>query len=136
MPEATINLLAVFVAALASYFLGALWYSPVLFGKMYMKMSEIRPGKKPHPNVTRSYIFGFLSTLVMSYVLAHFIDYAGATTAVDGAIAGLWLWLGFIATVTLGSVLWENKSFKMYVLNNTYNLVSLLLMGAILAVWV
>lgn len=33
-----INYLAVLVAALANFFLGALWYSPVMFAKPWSKM--------------------------------------------------------------------------------------------------
>ena len=43
MPTVDINYLAVLIAALASYVLGALWYSPVLFGKLWMKLSKIDP---------------------------------------------------------------------------------------------
>ncbi len=137
MPTVDINYLAVLVAALASYVLGALWYSPVLFGKLWMKLSNLDPknmdAAKKH--MVRGYVLGFVAALVMSYILAHWVDYAEATTISGGLQAGFWAWLGFVATVTLGSVLWENKPFKLYLLNNAYNLVSLLLMGALLAMW-
>lgn len=41
----------------------------------------------------------------------------------------------FIAPVTLGVVLWEGKPWKLWVLNNGYQLLSLLVMGVILAIW-
>ena len=50
-------------------------------------------------------------------------------------VVGFWNWLGFVAPVTLGSVLWEGKSPKLWVLNNGYYLVSLIVMGVILALW-
>ena len=138
MPTVDINYLAVLIAALASYVLGALWYSPVLFGKLWMKLSKIDPknmdAAKKH--LAWRYGSGFIATVVMSYILAHWVDYAGAITIRGGLQAGFWAWLGFVATVTLSSVLWENKPFKLYLLNNTYHLVSLLLMGSLLAVWV
>lgn len=47
-------------------------------------------------------------------------------------MAGFWNWLGFIAPVTLGVVLWEGKPWKLWVLHNAYYLLALLVMGVIL----
>ncbi|MCR4312064.1 MAG: DUF1761 domain-containing protein [Candidatus Uhrbacteria bacterium] len=77
----------------------------------------------------------FVGILIMAYVLAHFIEYAGASTAKEGAEGGFWSWLGFIAPVTLGTVLWGGKSWKLWAINNGHYLVALLVMGAIIAGW-
>lgn len=37
MPEVNINYLAVLIAAIVSMIVGGLWYSPILFGKMWTK---------------------------------------------------------------------------------------------------
>jgi hypothetical protein len=75
----------------------------------------------------------------MSGVLAHSLVYASAYMKVTGVSAGLmagfWNWLGFIAPVTLGVVLWEGKSWKLWFLQGGHYLVSLLVMGVILALW-
>lgn len=118
--------------------IGALWHSHILFGNLWVRLSGM--DKKQIENAKQKgmgklYAAAFISTLVMSFVLAHFIGYTESTTATDGMTAGFWLWLGFIATVSLGGVLWENKSMKVWILNNAYNLFGLLVMGAILAVW-
>lgn len=126
-----VNFLAVLVAAIVSMVIGAVWYSPLVFGKIWMKLS----GVMPKGGAVKSYLIGGISTLVTSYVLAHFIHFAEATTVVQGITAGFWLWLGFIATTTLSSVIWEGKPVKLYILNNAYSLVSLIVMGAILSVW-
>ena len=133
-----VNYVAVLVAAIVQMVVGALWYSPLLFGKMWMKLSgltqkQLEEAKKK--GMGKSYTLMFLGTLVMSYVLAHFVTYTGATTFVLGMQTGFWIWLGFLATTTMGMVLWDNKPWSLYVLNNGYHLVVLLLMGGILAVW-
>ena len=136
--EVTINYAAVLVAAVAGMVLGALWYSPLLFGKMWMSLSGITDkqiGEAKKKGMTKSYILAFVGTLVMAYVLAHFVDYTQATTLAGGLQAGFWIWLGFVATTFLGMVLWEGKPWKLYFLNVAYYLVELLLMGAILASW-
>ncbi len=133
-----VNYLAVLVAAIVQMVVGALWYSPMVFGKMWMKLSglnakQLEEAKKK--GMGKSYFLMFLGTLVMSYVLAHFVFYTGATSFILGMQTGFWIWLGFLATTTMGMVLWDNKPWSLYVLNNGYNLVVLLLMGGILAVW-
>lgn len=137
MFQVPVNYLAIVVAAVVSMIFGALWFGP-LFGKTWMKLSGLssmgRPGK-----MTQAYVVLFLSTLVMSFVLANALIFASAYTKIGGVSAGLmsgfFNWLGFIAPVTLGTVLWEGKSWKLWFLNNGYQLISLLLMGVILALW-
>ena len=139
VPQVSINYLAVLVASIAGMVVGAFWYSPLLFGKVWMRESgissrQINEAKKR--GMGKSYFAAFVGILVMSFVLAHFVRYAGATTWTEGLEAGCWLWLGFIAPVLLGSVLWEGKSVKLYLINALQYLVVLLMMGAILASWV
>ena len=81
------------------------------------------------------YLLQAVASLLMAYVLLLFVNYTGATTALEGAQAGFWAWLGFIAPTQLAMVLWEGKSWSLYFLNVAYYLVSLVVMGIILAVW-
>ena len=139
MSSVDINYLAVLVAGAVSMALGAFWYSPAAFGKMWMQLSgltEASMDEAKKKGMSKLYGIAFIGSLVMSYVLAHFVDYAEATTVSDGLQIGFWTWLGFSATLRLGSVLWEGKPVKLYILNTAYDLINLLVMGAILAVWI
>ena len=138
-----INVWAVLVAAVASMVIGFLWYGP-LFGKVWMGMmgwdkkspAEVESMKK---GMTKGYVLTFIGALVMAYVLQHALVFASAYLRSTGVSAGLmvgfWNWLGFIAPVTMGVVLWEGKSWKLWCFNNAYWLVNLLVMGVILALW-
>lgn len=53
-----------------------------------------------------------------------------------GAQVGFWIWLGFIAASSLSAVLWEGKKPVIYYIYNSYMLLSLLVFGGMLAVWV
>ena len=137
-----INYLAVVACAIASMVLGFLWYGPVV-GKQWMALMKITPEQMAagkDKGMSKSYALMFIGSLVMAYVLAHALVFAATYLKASGVSAGLtagfWNWLGFIAPVTLGSVLWEGKSWKLWVLNNAYQLLNLLVMGVILAVWV
>ncbi len=138
MAEAVINYVAVLVAAVAAIAVGSLWYSPLLFGRVWMDLmgftkKDMESAKKK--GMHKIYALAFLGTLVMSYVLAHLVDYLGASTPSLGVQAAFWLWLGLVAPVLLGMVLWENKSWKLYAINATHWLVSIAVMASILSTW-
>ena len=136
VPAVNINLLAVLVAAIAAIVLGFLWYGP-LFGKVWMQlmgMDKKKMGKDMKKQMTKSYIIMVISTLVTSFILAHFVKYLGTSLA-EALQTTFWIWLGFIATVQLGIVLWEGKPWKLYFINTSYWLVNLSVMSIILAVW-
>ena len=133
-----INYVAVLVSAIVGFGIGGLWYSPLLFGRTWMKLINItqKEMKANKDKAKKGYIFMFVALLVMAYALSLFVNYAGATTLTAGLLVGFWAWLGFVATVLLGEFLWENKPFSLYLINVSHYLVVLVVMGAILAVWV
>ncbi|HIH25913.1 DUF1761 domain-containing protein [Candidatus Woesearchaeota archaeon] len=137
-----INYLAVLVAAIASMIIGGLWYSPVLFGNVWMKLSgitqkDVEKAKKQGmmKSMGRSYFFMFVMCLLTAYILAVLLNLVQAVNVKTGIHLGLLIWLGFIATVTSSSVIWEKKPFKLYIIGNGYNVVNLVVMSIILTLW-
>lgn len=137
MLDFDLNLWTVLVAGLVQMVLGALWYSPAFFGKMWMHYMGLTAEhmEKHKKDMWSKYALNFLAALLMSYILAHFVYYTESRTFSDGMQTGFWLWLGFIATTFLGSLLWEMKKVQLYYINVGYYLVTLLLTGGLLAVW-
>ena len=137
-----INYFAVILSAVASMIVGYLWYGP-LFGKMWMELSGKSMDMMNDPAMKkvamRGYAIQFVGSLLMAFVLAHAIVFAGAYLKVSGISAGLqgafWNWIGFIAPATIGMVLWDGKPWKLWFINSGFFLVSLLVMGIILALW-
>ncbi len=129
-----VNYLAVVVAAVATYVIGIIWYA-ALFRKAWLRLSGLSEMKVSVLSVVLSLIGAFL----MSYVLHHALFFASAYLKVSGVGAGLEVgvfnWLGFIAPVTVGVVIYEKKSWLLWILNNGYWLLSLLVMGIILSLW-
>ncbi len=128
------NFPAVVVAALVNYVIGALWYG-VIFRKAWQRLS----GTGEMRVTALSVILGLIGAFLISYVLHHALFFANQylkTSGVGGGLmVGFFNWLGFIAPVTIGIVTYEKKPFVLWVLNNAYWLISLLVMGIILAVW-
>ncbi len=133
-----LNYFAVLGAAFASMAIGMLWYGPV-FGNTWKQLMGITDESMKSMSMTpmRAMLLGFASNLVMACVLSYSLAFANAFLGTSGLSAGLmagfWSWLGFVAPVQLGSVLWEGKSWQLWFLNASYQLVALAVMGAILA---
>lgn len=127
------NYIELIVAGVASMVVGFVWYGP-LFGKMWMKESgvtqaKIDAGKKEMP---KTYGMMFVGSLITAYVLSVFIGLAGAADYMSAATVAFWAWLGFVATVMLGSVLFEGRSWNYFGINAGYNLVNMVVMSAVL----
>lgn len=113
--------------------IGFVWYSKMLFGKPWMKLSGITEAQmEASKSNMQTYGMMFLMSLVMAYVLAHFEQAGGAADIVMGVSIAFWVWLGFVATTMFGTNLFDKKPFKLFLINAGYHLVSLMAMGAIL----
>jgi hypothetical protein len=130
-----INTLAVVLAAVSTMVVGSLWYGP-LFGKEWMKLTGHKPDPAKKKEMGKLYALQFLGSLVMAYVMAHTMVFAASYMKVTGVSAGLsnafWSWLGFVAPITLGTVLWDGKPWKLFAINAGHYLATMLVMGAIL----
>jgi hypothetical protein len=86
-------------------------------------------------NHAKEYVLAFLSSLVLVYILAHFVQYTNANNAAGGLQTAFWLWLGFIVTTQSASVIFEERKPGLYLLNIGYQFVACSIAGVILAVW-
>jgi hypothetical protein len=129
----SINYLAVLVAALAAYFFGALWYSPVLFGNTWIRALGKSKEELPAPRLTM--FINFILTLVTALGLALLIKGLGVIKLFDGILIGLVIAIAFIVTNTLSEYLYSGASMKLFWIHAGYRVVYILIMGAILGVW-
>jgi hypothetical protein len=134
MRDIPIQFFPILVAALVKIVLGALWYSPALLIRPWRRMTGITE-ERMREGMTKAVVMDIIGSFVMAFVLFHAIRYAEASTILQGLAVGFFCWLGFIAVATITTVTYEKRPFALFVLNNGYLLISLLLMGAILAVW-
>lgn len=125
-----INYLAVFIAAVAYFLLGWLWYSDYVFGKEVMKNlpSQQYSGGRLAGNLVAEFILD----LIIAYVLAIFISIVNISTWGQGMLVGLWAWIGFVGAPMLSAVVWSHKPFTHFLINAGFVLVGLLLMGGII----
>ncbi len=134
MESLAINWWAVLVAAVSNFVIGGLWYSPILFGKAWMRANDFAPEDLHRHSPAVVFGVSFLFCLVMAANLAAFLD-DPATTLSWGVTAGVLAGLGWV-TLGLGVVaLFEHRKWSYLLVNGGYLTVSFAVMGAILGGW-
>ena len=126
--------LAIFVAAVASWLLGALWYG--LLGKAWLAaLGKTRaeltgPSGKPSPV---PFVLSFLAELVMAFVLAGLLPRLGQVTVGSGLMAGLTMWVGFVITALGVNHAYSGARPSLTAIDGGHWLAVLLVQGAVLA---
>jgi hypothetical protein len=131
------RLLPVLVAALAAFLIGALWYSPVLFAKAWVRAHGYTPEKLATMKAAagRAYAGTFVAFVVMASVVGLLILHLGADSAGDGAAWGFHAWLGFALPIGFTAQLYSDKPVAAFLIDAGYQLVYMTVMGAILGGW-
>ena len=155
-----INFVALLLAAIVTLVVGFIWYSPKVFGTIWMKETGMTEEKAQKGNMVK--IFGL--TLVFSLLIAFFVpslvihqigvlQSAGGNntdeaylafmqvhghaflSAKHGALHGFICGLLFVLPIIAINSLFEQKSWKYILITAGYWIVSLSLMGAIICAW-
>ncbi len=128
------NYIAVVVAAVVYWLLGAVWYGS-LFNKAWMALEHMSPEQAASMNPVLPYVITFVLNLVVAFVLAQICAWRNANTAARGAALGILIWIGFIGPITYTTHMYEMRPVQLFAINQFYSLVGLALMGAILGAW-
>ena len=134
MEDLYINHLAVFVCAILNLVLGALWYSPILFYKAWLKETGLTDEQLNKSNPLKTYGLTFVFSLVISYNLAFFLGDAG-TTALWGATSGFLAGFGWATLIFAIISFFEKRSWKYILINGGFITLYFTLIGFILGVW-
>jgi hypothetical protein len=135
MERPKLNYLAILVSALLWRILGMLWYSPALFGGTWMQITGMNDQLFAAMNPLLIYVMPVVAALVTFWVLAHAVAYAKAGSAGMGALVGFWNWLGFVGAIMFVALGFQGKPMALWYIDAGYDLVGLVIGGAILAVW-
>ena len=125
----SVNWWAIVIAAIINMVLGMVWYSPLLFGKSWMKLMGIKE-MKPNP---LNLLGMFVIALVIGYIFRFFIGWAGANTVGLGVDVGVLAGLAFTVLPVASGVFASGTSWKLWAINAGYWIVALAIIGAILA---
>ena len=131
MPE--VNYLAVLAAAVATFALGGLWYSPALFGKAWQREAGVTEEKMKSANMTLIFGLTFVLALIAAWVFALFLGPRPPMAL--GLGAGFSAGLCWVAASLGINYLFERKSLKLWLINGGYHTLQFTIIGLILALW-
>lgn len=133
MDVSQLNFLAILIAALATFFVGGLWYSPLLFAKPWMKENGLSDEDLKAGNYFKIYGATFVLSFIIGINLAMFFgtEITGSTGALYGFLAGF----GWVSMSMATTYLFERKSIKLMLINCGYHVVTYTLVGFIIGVW-
>lgn len=131
------NWLAIILAAVVAFLIGGLWYSPLLFARQWMAAHAHSPEDvaRMKADAPRAYGISFVAFLVMAFILQMVLNHVDAHTWLSGALWAAHLWLGFAVTIGLMANVYSGKKVSVFLIDAGYQLVYLLVMGAILGAW-
>jgi hypothetical protein len=127
-----INFLAVLIAALSSFVLGGLWYSPMLFGTAWNRAAgDNRPPGQGHPAKVFGLSFAF--ALIAAAVYALLMPPASGPL---GAISQGLLVGACIVAASFGiNYQFANRSTVMWLIDGGYHTLQFGIYGLILGLW-
>jgi hypothetical protein len=134
MDNGTVNYLAVLVAGVVGFMPGALWYSPVMFGKQWQAMTGISDeaakamGKAP-------FLISAIGGLLLAYGIARVMNLAGLSGLQGGVMIAALVWLLFLAPLMLSQTLYQGRPVKLWWIDVGYRFISTMIVGVILGVW-
>ena len=133
MDPTKLNYLAIVVATLSMFILGGLWYSPALFGKLWMRECGLTEEKLKQANMKKIYGLAFILSFIMAFNLAVFLS--NSSDLVWGMTAGALAGIGWVAMAFGVNCLFERKSLTYFLINAGYFSIAFIIMGGIVAVW-
>lgn len=134
MNPANVNYLGALVGALASFLVGGLWYSPILFARPWMRAIGLTEEELKKSNMARIFGGSFVLALVSNVNLAFFL--ADGTPSLSwGVAAGALAGVGWVATSLGVTYLFERKPLSLYLIDAGYHVVTFMISGALLGVW-
>ncbi len=132
MDITTLNWLAVIVAALSTFMIGALWYGP-FFGKAWMTEHGFTEKDLKEANMAKIYGIAFVLEFIMALNLAIFLS--DSSDVIWGITAGFLAGFGWVALAMGVNTLFSRGTFRLWLIDAFYFVVTFMLMGAIVTAW-
>lgn len=129
MQFAGMNYLAILVAAIVAFIIGAIYYSAL--SKQWMKAAKIDPSG-PKPAMAGLLINSFVMELILAFVTAGVIGHLGSgqVTLQNGVISGLFIWGGFIFTTMSINQRYQGYGWDLTLIDGVHWLLVMVAIGA------
>lgn len=130
------SILAIVLAVVANMIIGALWYSPLLFANVWMKSLGKTREELHSSNPNIGYGFTTLAGIITAIILSLVITMLDSVTVGGGALIGFLAGAGIASARELSPTFFEGRKYTLFFISAGYHIVSLTVMGAIIAFFI
>lgn len=132
-----INYWLVLFGVVISVVIGSVWFSPLMFGKLWMKINGVEHKTKEElmamqKEMGSAYILQALLSAMQVFAMFLLIELAWPF-GLSWVYMVIFLWMGFVIPVQTGDLLWGNTPkglrVKKFLVNAGYQLISMLIIG-------
>lgn len=117
----------VLLAAVASFMIGWFWYSEKAFGVRWMR--ELGISKDPTAADKKNMGKVMAIQLVGEMVKAFFLLFLSSAFNANQFFIAIVIWIGFLVPSNLPTVLYEKRSWNLFMINIGYQLLSIVAMA-------
>ena len=111
---------------------GAVWYW--VFGSQWLALNRLTAADR-NPSAPAPYVVSMLMALVLAYGTAMALGHDEDRTALHGIQFGVFIGFLFLASTMLTAYVFEGRPLGLWVLNSSYEIVGLAIVGAIIGAW-
>ncbi|MBA3648268.1 MAG: DUF1761 domain-containing protein [Chitinophagales bacterium] len=126
-----LNILAVLLAAVAYFALGALWYSPILFGKQWAALNNINMTDRS--SLMRSMVVSFACMLLMALVTGIMMALSRCKHYTDCLEVGILLGAGYAGGILGTTYTYQKKPLPLWFIDIGFHFCGIVLASAIIA---
>ena len=138
-----VNYLAILVAAVVGWVIGAAWYMSLAkpwvaaHGRTMEDFKAQADAAKGTPAAWLPYVLAFIAELIMAWVLAGLLAHLGPeqTTVWNGIVSAVFVWLGFVATTVAVNNMFSMRKPMLTVIDSGHWLAVLVAMGIVLGLF-
>lgn len=130
-----LNYIAILVSAIIYMGVAALWYSPLMFGRTWMEENRILGDGLENRAMFPNLLYAFGAAIVLSLGLSVLIHIAGMTNWFTGALMGAFAGLLISGPSALPVYVFENRSMRLFMVNEGMPVAALIIMGAVIGGW-
>jgi len=127
-----INWLAVVVAGLATFVVGSVWYHEKTLGNKWMKAVGLKRKDLEKANMLRTFGLSLILSLLSAVFLSVICNIIDVKNTFDGGLLGGVIGTFFVAASVGTNYLFAQRSFDLFAIDASYNIVNFVVLGAII----
>ena len=130
--DISFDVLGIFISAFICFSLAALWFSPALFGKLWLKQLEKNGLVKHGIEELKTFVYVFISLILFASVVNIIVDGLRVLGLREGIKVGVIIWLLITSAHAAIHFAFEKRSFILFGIYSSYYLAASVIMSALL----